>query len=744
MGRRVDKRVFFLFSLVAATLVFLRGMAMAEGINGSAEWSYSTSRSKGTDATGVSTLSDGSAYFQRYNLSFSNLLYPQLSLNAGGFFDKTISVSESPDGQSRSSFLNLMPTASLTFFNPFVTGGVGWAKREEKTDSGGSTQTSFQDSKNAFLVFRPEGLPTLNLQFIRSNRYDRERERENVTSDAFSLSSAYAPLKNLSLSYSASVAKGNDKLSETTSTSETHSGRAGYGNRFLKNRVSFSADYNRSRSSSEVRSGHGALKLPLFPFSGLSAISSLFSAPTPSVITETLGPNQPLIDGNLTASTGMNIGRSVSLSGDTRFREVGVDFVNATPVNTLDVFVVLNQANQDLPAVVADNFTWYIYTSPDNQNWTLHGSGLKAVFDPFSNRFEISFPDVTTRYIMAAVQPLSVAVIAPPGVDVSNIFITEVQAFITRASTLGGSKSSQGSELYNLNVRTTILNSPLLSHNMYYSHAKSDPSGATSYALGNSLSLSQRLSRVLTGTARVAREDAGSSSPGTGRLTYLYSAALMASPLPTLSSSLVMGGSRTEAGGVTSNNSSLYLANSAQLYQGINVSLSGGASRSSSSMGNESESSTINAGAGFVPHRNLSLNLNYGRGASRSSLDGTERPPSRSETVGAGAAYTPVETVYLVFSINGSSGTNRQRQTSRNFSSSWAPLSSGALQVSLAYAQNQQSAAGESFNRSKSAGVSWRVGPRMSLSAGYSISKSESASLISESSGFSANFTMSF
>jgi hypothetical protein len=299
-------------------------------------------------------------------------------------------------------------------------------------------------------------------------------------------------------------------------------------------------------------------------------------------------------------------------------------------------------------------------------------------------------------------------------VDVSNIFITEFQAFITRSSTLVvGNKSSSDTELYDMNVRAAILNSPMLIYNMYYTHLKSDP-GSANYTLGNSLSLSQQLSRVLTGTARVAREDGGSSLPNSGRLTYLYSAALIANPLPTLSNSLVMNGTRTELAGVTSNNTSLFLGNSAHLYQGINVGLNGGISRSSSSTGSDSESAAINAMAGIVPHRNLTINLNYVRSTSISSLNGVESPQNRSQSVNAGAAYKPVETVYLAFSINESSGTNQPRQQSRNFSASWSPLSSGTLQVSLAYAESQQFGVGESFSREKSAGVSWRVGPHVS------------------------------
>jgi hypothetical protein len=723
---------------------------MAELVSGSVDLVYSTFHAKDTDATGLSTQTNGTTYFQRYNLSFSRLLYPQLTLQAGGSFDKSITVAEMDDVQTRSTAIEVMPNASLVFFNPFVTSGVGWSRREEKTDSGGaSPRTEFQDSKNAFLLFRPEGLPTLNLQFTRSNRYDKERQAENTTSDDFSLNSAYVPVKNLNLSYNAILDKTENKIRETTTTTEQQSGRASYSRQFFKNRVAFTSDYVHTSTVSETSSGHGELKLPLFPFAGLSAIST-FNTPPPAlppspILGAPLSPNQPLIDGNLTASTGMNIGQSLSLPpvNDTRFREVGLDFVTPTAVNTLDVFVVLNQVNQTLPASVADNFTWNIYTSPDNQTWTLYQAGLKAVFDPFSNRFEISFPDVTTRYIMVAVQPLSISVVAPTGTDVSNIFITELQAFIRKPSTLGGGKFSSTSELYDLNVRASLLNDPMLVYNMYYTHMKNDPGYAT-YTLGNSLSLSKPLSQALTGTARVAREDSGGGAPGASTRNYLYSAALMATPLPTLSSTLVMSGNRLEASDSTSTSNSLFLNSSAQLYRGIDVNLSGGESHLSSSLGSDSENTMINVGASLVPHRNMTISLNYGVTTSRSSLKGVERPILRTNTASTSVAYKPVETVYLFYSISEFSTTNAPRQTAQNYSATWSPFSSGTLQVFLSYTENIQSGAGESFSRLKSAGFSWRVGPRINLSTGYSIAKSESVSQISESKSFNTNLTMSF
>jgi hypothetical protein len=742
MGLYGGRSVFFLFSLFAALLIFLRGTAMADVINGFAELSYNTSRTASSDATGLLTEQSGVSYFQRYRLSFSDQLYPHLQLTASGIFEKTISLSETPDGDVRSTAVNMLPMATLVFGDPFVSGGGGYSKREEKTDSPGAPPvTEFLETKNAFLTLRPEGLPLLSLYFTRSDRFDKEYERENTSSDTLSVHSAYAPVKNLDLSYSGILAKNNDKLNEVTSTTDSQSWRASYSDRLFSNRVSLYSDYSHARTTAKTDSGHGSLKLQLFPFAGLSAISIYNAAPPPPTITGALSPNPLLIDGNLAASTGINIGQSVSLGGDTRFREVALDLVNALQVNTLDIYVALNLANQDLPADVADTFRWYIYTSADGQTWTLFQSGLQAAFDPFTNQFEITFPTVTTRFIMAAVQPLSVAVVPPPGTDVSNIFITELQAFIAVTSTLAQNMFSNSSEAYDVNIRATITEKPVLFYNMNYTHQKNDP-GRTSFALTNSLTTSQQLSRVLGGTAQVAREDDGDSS-GTSTRSYNYNASLTATPLPTLRHGLTLSGRTTETNGQTTNSTALFLSNGAQLFQGVDVSLSGGVSRTSASTGVKSENTSVNFGTGIVPNKNMTINV-YVTESSTSSQTGTVSSQNRGQTASTSVSYRPVQTVYLFYQITDTTASGAERQTTRNYSVSWSPLSSGTLQFSLAYFETLQSGGAEGFDRSKSAGVSWRLAPRALLSASYAITKSEVASSMTEVKGFSTDLTMNF
>jgi hypothetical protein len=741
MGLRVDRSVFFLFSLFAALLIFSGGTAMADIINGFAELSYSRLRSASTDETGQLTQQTGTSYFQRYRLSFTDQLYPHLQLLASGTFEKTISLTEAPEGDLRSTAVTILPQVSLSFGDPFVSGGAGYSKREEKTDSPGASVTQFLETRNAFLTFRPEGLPLLSLYFTRADRFDKEYERENISTDTFYVHSAYELVKNLNLSYSETWLNTDDKLRDTTSTTDQQNWLASYSDRLFHNRVTFSSDYNHSRTTAESEAGHGSLKLQLFPFVGLSAIASFNVAPPPPTFFGTLNPNGLLINGDLTSSAGINIGQSVS--PNTNFREVGLDLVNAQTVNTLDIYVALNQPNQDLPASVANTLRWYIYTSADGQTWTLFQSGLQAAFDTFTNQFEITFPTVTTRFIMAAVQPLSLAVIPPPGTDVSNIFITELQAFNAVTSTLLQRTASITSESFDVNIRATITDSPVFFYNMNYSHFKSDP-GKTSFDLINSLNLSQQLSRVLWGTASVSREDIGDSS-GTSGFSYNYNASLTATPLPTLRHGLTLSGRRNEVNGVTSNSNALYLSNGAQLFRGVDVSLDGGVSRSSSSTGSTNENTTANFAIGLVPNKDLSINANISEN-STSSQTGTLSSQNRNQSASVIVSFRPVQTVYLFYQITESTSTGSARQTLQNYSVSWSPLSSGTLQFSLAYFETLQSTGGaEGFDRVKSASISWHITPRALLTASYAINESESSSgLTTDVKGFSTDLTVNF
>ena len=60
------------------------------------------------------------------------------------------------------------------------------------------------------------------------------------------------------------------------------------------------------------------------------------------------------------------------------------------------------------------------------------------------------------------------------------------------------------------------------------------------------------------------------------RVSYIYSASIIADPLRTLHSSLVFSGRNEEIDKKPNNNNSIFLYNTAQLYQGMDLNLNGG------------------------------------------------------------------------------------------------------------------------------------------------------------------------
>ena len=725
MGRHAEKMVFFLCPLLVAGLLLARGTAMAEGISGSAELLQASSDVKSTDASGQTSSVKTNTFFQRYQLDYSEMLYPYLNLRVGSGFQKIMSKSESDIGDSRATVVDITPSVALTLNNPFVYSGVGWSVREEKLSSnpGGPAVTNIQDRKNAFLGFRPEGLPTLDMQAARIHNYDKAHETTDNTTDSFTGTTRFTPVHNLDLAYIVTLLHNTDQLTGTVSDSTVQNARASYSNRFFDNRIGFSTDYSGVLQERETKQGSGGdVFFQLFPIAGLSNITN-----TPTL--DVLSPNSALLDGNLVASSGINIGQSVSLGGDTRLREVGLDFGTATAVNTLYIYV-----DQQLPASVANTVAWDVYVSSDNQNWTRFQTGLHGVFNPFTNRFELLFPDVTTRYIKAATQPLAVTVLPPPGTDISNVLITELQSFIRRPSAQAAGKTKETNQLFDVNVTAAILEKQLLVYTFYFSEVTSSEGSPTTF-LSNALSSFKQFNRVFSGTARIAEDISRDQSGRT--VAYSGTATLTAVPLPTLYHSLVVSTRKQETNGLQSSTESIFLNNYATLYKGIDMNLSYGVSVSSVPTGGSSTSTILNGGASFVPNKSLSINVN------RSETQSTGLQSNHAVNNSGSVAWTPFDTVYLAYSISDFYATNTLRQRTQTFSTTWSPFNSGALNFNAQYSETVSSPA-ETTDVTKALAAQWRVGPRIYLTVGYTLTSSTAPAQTVDAKNISTDLRMTF
>jgi hypothetical protein len=716
------------FLLLFLLFLLFPAVVSAEGISGAIEWSYSLEKVSSEPTIGNSSDTEDKTFTQRYFLNLDRTLYPNLRLAASGTFEKNKTDSDVDGVDTETTATTKSGLVNLRLDTQLISSGIGFTKREEKVEtSSGSTAPHVMDTYTASLSWQPEGLPSMNAFFTRTDTYDKDRELEDTTNDRLVLNLRYEPVRSLELQGGASFSKNEDKLSDTETKITSYTGRATYTRRFWE-RVLVNASYNYFRQETELTTGGGGeVLLQVFPFFGLSSVND-----TPSLVI--LDPNPAVIDGDLTASTGINIG-PVSPGGDNRPRQIGLDFINPAEVNTVYVWV-----DRELPENVSNSFVWDIYISSDNENWTLWQTVPLAPFGDFFNRFEINFNSVSARYLKVVTNPLSSAVLPPPGVDVSSILVTEMQAFLRTAAEDVQANQTQTSHIYDLNVKVLILDRPNLSYNFYYWGSHFEPGGLSKYVITNTLNLSHRFNRVFSGSASIGREDTKDPDKSSSNT---YSASLTAVPLPTLFHSIVVSGRFQDSDEGTANSHSAFLNNSAELYKGLFLNLSGGMSIATNEEDRETKTYILNSGVSIIPHPTLNLNLNYSQTDSDSTGGGTEDTSSSRKSGEIAAAYNPFTTLYIYASYGITDETDRDRANYQNYALSWSPFPDGDLQFNFSYTELISSVE-ETRERAVTPSLRWYLARNTTLDVSYTDRKNSSTSQETNEETYFANLRVAF
>jgi hypothetical protein len=401
-----------------------------------------------------------------------------------------------------------------------------------------------------------------------------------------------------------------------------------------------------------------------------------------------LDPNPALIDGDLATSAGINIGLPPA-GGDTRLRNIGLDFTNPTEVNRLLLWVDRDlSAAPNIVNFFASNLK--VYVSSDNLNWVAWSIFPPITLGPFENRFEIRFANVVParRYIKVVTPPLSAAV--PGAFGFPNIFVTELQAFL-QTSTITLQNNNQDrinttTHNYDLDVKTRILDNPSLFYEFYGYYNRQDPAHQQRYSISNAFYTFHRFSEVFSGRARVAREDG--EELGVKRFAYIYDVALTADPLRTLHNSLVVNGRNEEIGGKPNDTNSIFLYNTAQLYKGIDVTLNGGVNFTTQETGEKGRDFLINFQANIVPHRALTLGLNYNSTISRRTGGEQGSRSTYTRTLDFNLSYNPFRTLNLFAFIQYTNESGQKDRILQNYAINWSPFPDGALQFIVNYNEN--------------------------------------------------------
>lgn len=655
------------------------------------EFDYNTSKTTVEDNAGNSQTSESDDFLQRYFLTLRQDIYPTLSIGAGYVLEKDLRKIETSDTEMRTTFVRMSPSGDITFRNPLFGAAVGYNEIEAKTETRGEpSQTQMQKNFTSnFGLARRENQPTFNIQYSRSHMFDKERLFTDMVNEQVLVGSRYQPLKTVEIKYSGTYSDMVDNLGGVETQNLFQSGRVDYSEGFIQNRLRLYSNYGLAVSQTEVETfgvGGGEVSQTLLPFAGLSGAGPAGTDnPGEAPTNDTMLSNTLLIDGNRNTGSGVNIGFS---SLETGARNMGLDLGTPAELNSLFVWV-----NQRLPASITNAFSWDIYISSDTgdvKQWTLWQTLGPAPFGTFDARFELRFTQVETRFIKVVTRPLA-SPVPVPGIDVNNIPVTEIQAFIiTPSSSIPKSTVRNTSQRIEVGANAKLSDVPNLYYDVYYWQAKSDLQGTSPYLLVNSLSLKQRLNRVFSTGASASRTD--NKQGEDYHLRYDYSAFLTAVPLPALNHTLRVTRQTEETDNTTSRSNYVYLNNNAALYRGISANLSIARGEATSDTGQESKITTLTAGSTLVPFRTMTINFYYSKLKSQVTEGDNQGSGHESKSASASVAYTPYPALYLFGShaiARKSVDHSEEGPTSRTqtYSVSWSPLFSGSLWLTVSATQ---------------------------------------------------------
>ncbi len=679
-----------------------------------------------TSASGAVTKTDTTNVYPTLTLNLDGLIFPYLRLNVGGVFELNKLTTDIDGAQTSSTISRNRPFFLLRSTNPVFSPGFGFFRREDRNRTvGGSDLKLINNEWDGYLGWNPDGGPKSQFQFVRSDTFDANRAFQDTTKDYGSVVSNYS-FKNLNLAYRGAYIDTNDKLHDVDTRQVIQGGRVGYGGSFIDKRLSVNGTYDvLHQDLTTVASGRGGeVAVPLTVFAGLSALSD-----TPLIAP--LAQNPLLVDGNLTAGAGVDLGLPVP-PADTQARNIGVDFLNPAKVSRFLVWV-----DRDLPIEITNSFSWDIYSSIDNVVWRQETTVAVAPFGPFERRFQVDFPAITARYVKVVVRPLAAAVVNSS--NYPHILVTEIQPFMVQPPGDVRTTLTQTTHLVNTDVRFRILNAPALYYEGSFFYNGPGTFGTHTDTLSNGLSANHSFNRIFSTFGRIAREQG--TEPEGHRTANVTNATLTIDPLPTFRTSLLWNGMDEHIGGIPRSRNGFFVQNAAQPYQGVNLQFGVGWSATTDLTGAGSRDRIVNLSGTVSPREHVSLTFSYDDTTSNRSGPFTGVPHFHTQRVYAALAVDPTRTLHFVVGEEVVAVTGQNSMTTLDLAASWSPFPDGALQFTFAY-NNALRPLEFGRDRNTLASVRWNLSRRSYIDVSYQRTRSEFVFQTNESRVFSTSLRL--
>jgi hypothetical protein len=560
------------------------------------------------DATGRGSMVYRNAILQNYRLGADLDLSRNLVLSGSGTFLDTANWVNTDGVHVRFNQPTVVAFGRLTYGTPLLSTGLQYDYNQQWGTLLGVSRAS--ETATAYGNWRPLELPQVDFRLSRSHNYDvLFQEADNVVWYAF-LGIRYA-FRALELRYYFNWIENQDSLNGVTTSSIDNLVQATYSDSYFKNRVSAyaTAIFATRTLTTTFSSPDATVPQQQFPLQGLSRVEAFPDVPT----NDTLAPNPALIDGNLLAPAGINVGFGPALAGDRDLRDMGVEL----PPVGIKVNLIYVWVDRRLPAEVVNGLvpSMAVYSSSDNARWSPVPISGPVTFAAFNNRFEIPVAETSAQFVKVVMAGLL------PGVTndraFSDIQVTEFQVFnVVPASSVPPKVDSYAVQVSGT-LKAGILRGPNLDYDLSLYYNRQSVTGFQSYTIVNGLSLNARLGRGWSILSRVARQD---YDPGGGHESqWQWSASLVARPIPTLYAALSYSGQLNDIvnrqvdppvpGRTTLQ--SITLFGRADLYEGVSLQATVGGTNGLDVNERATNSANANATLALVPNRWVSLNTGF-------------------------------------------------------------------------------------------------------------------------------------
>ena len=694
------------------TLICFRGVHAGDDISGSANLTYCSSKTK----TGEEEKSSW-GFTQNYNLHVTKEFTPKVNFAA----NLGINVNETNDTKTT----RLTPDIRLNLRNEYFNADTGYRITEKGLDiltMATDDPRYTTESWNVNFSTKSEKYPKVRLRYNEDMNYDHLTVHETDTKTTNFSGSADYTYRFLDFNYGYKNNVSDNYVTESTTETNTNEGRVNFRKSFWENKIATSGSYSITNRKTATKTGGQAVEVA----EKETAYKGLWVQDA-TLATVELDETPALIDGNKNTSAVINIGES----GNTN-QNIGVDLNYDTNVELIYLYTTPPNTffNKDL-------FTWAVYYSSDNLNWTQITSNADKDYDTSKERFEISFTATTARYFK----------IVNTANDTYELYVTEIEAYsISTQAAFNTTETEQTTQTTQANLRCNPTDWLSFTYDFTQDEQEADANSTQTRRSSHNVSgrigkefKAHKYLKIRPEYRRRQEYKYDSETETKDKTTDTYLLHFLSSPLKTLDTDLLLNYTVSkEDGEIQSKNSSALFQVAAKLREGADLDVDVNITHSENPVSqSETTTKSIDSDLRLELTRMLTAEIEYGRNWTE-----TENPSggTTGQTSNAKTTFDWRPSRYFYF--RASYGIDRDEQsgeetTQQQYNMNW--LMSEKMRLGMGYTLNRN----DTISSTYSSDLSWNLSRMFTLRFNYNWTCQE-ADLITETQTFTANLSAIF